>query len=389
MTINKNQEASKLTIALEGRLDTTTSPQLEAELRTGVNGVTELVFDLEKLDYISSAGLRVLLAAQKVMNKQGEMKIKNVKPEIMEIFDVTGFVDAVSPPDADEAPLAFGPVELSQMDRVEAIRAASGSTLYVYAFASMFVWQEAERYSICISDDAFVVRHGVRGENVYMFPCGSDNGKKRLIDALMSEGSPSFSYVTDEDRAFLENEYPGKFCFIDCRDDYPYLYDKDEQIALAGKNYKTLKSHVHSGLASAEVWTWELLTPDNVPRAIEITREWANARTDGDLGDAAAAEKALRYFDTLKFWGVLFKADGVDAAYIAGIFVTPEIFDTSFCKVLDKRCDSFVKWELCRHLPPEVKTVDSEEDMGLEGLRTHKLMRQPKELIRIWKGVPQ
>ena len=96
MTINKNQEASKLTIALEGRLDTTTSPQLEAELRTGVNGVTELVFDLEKLDYISSAGLRVLLAAQKVMNKQGEMKIKNVKPEIMEIFDVTGFVDILS-----------------------------------------------------------------------------------------------------------------------------------------------------------------------------------------------------------------------------------------------------------------------------------------------------
>ena len=96
MTITKNQEGGKLTIALEGRLDTTTSPQLEAELRTSVNDVTELVFDLDKLDYISSAGLRVLLAAQKVMNKQGEMKIRNVKPEIMEIFDVTGFVDILN-----------------------------------------------------------------------------------------------------------------------------------------------------------------------------------------------------------------------------------------------------------------------------------------------------
>lgn len=93
MTITKTQDANKLTIALDGRLDTTTSPQLEAELRTAVNGISELNFDLEKLDYISSAGLRVLLAAQKVMNKQGEMKIKNVKPEIMEIFDVTGFID--------------------------------------------------------------------------------------------------------------------------------------------------------------------------------------------------------------------------------------------------------------------------------------------------------
>ncbi len=96
MTIAKKQEGSKLTVALEGRLDTTTSPQLEGELRSAVNGITELTFDLEKLDYISSAGLRVLLAAQKVMNRQGEMKIKNVKQEIMEIFEVTGFVDILN-----------------------------------------------------------------------------------------------------------------------------------------------------------------------------------------------------------------------------------------------------------------------------------------------------
>ena len=96
MTINKNLTDSKLTISIEGRLDTTTSPQLEAELRNSINDISELVFDFEKLDYISSAGLRVLLSAQKVMNKQGEMTIVNVKPEIMEIFDVTGFVDILN-----------------------------------------------------------------------------------------------------------------------------------------------------------------------------------------------------------------------------------------------------------------------------------------------------
>ncbi len=96
MNIVKTQEAEKLTIALEGRLDTVTAPQLEGELRSAVDGVSELVFDLAALDYVSSAGLRVLLAAQKVMNKQGEMTIKNVKPEIMEIFEVTGFVDILN-----------------------------------------------------------------------------------------------------------------------------------------------------------------------------------------------------------------------------------------------------------------------------------------------------
>ena len=96
MTITKQVDGSSLTVALEGRLDTATSPQLEGELRSAVNGITELIFDLDKLDYISSAGLRVLLSAQKVMNKQGEMKITNVKPEIMEIFDITGFVDILN-----------------------------------------------------------------------------------------------------------------------------------------------------------------------------------------------------------------------------------------------------------------------------------------------------
>lgn len=96
MKITKQSEGSKLTVALEGRLDTTTSPSLESELRSGIDGVTELVFDLAALEYISSAGLRVLLSVQKLMNKQGKMTVTNVRPEIMEIFDVTGFVDILT-----------------------------------------------------------------------------------------------------------------------------------------------------------------------------------------------------------------------------------------------------------------------------------------------------
>jgi anti-sigma B factor antagonist len=96
MNVVKKQDGSHLTVAVEGRLDTTTSPQLEQSLSDSLGGISELVFDFEKLDYISSAGLRVLLATQKVMNKQGSMEICNVKPEIMEIFDVTGFVDILT-----------------------------------------------------------------------------------------------------------------------------------------------------------------------------------------------------------------------------------------------------------------------------------------------------
>ena len=96
MNIIKNLEGSTLNVALEGRLDTTTAPQLEGELRTAVEGVTELNFDLAALDYVSSAGLRVLLSAQKVMNRQGNMTIRNANSNIMEIFEVTGFVDILN-----------------------------------------------------------------------------------------------------------------------------------------------------------------------------------------------------------------------------------------------------------------------------------------------------
>ena len=95
MTITKKQDGSSLALALAGRLDTT-APQLEAELKQSVNGVTELALDFSELEYLSSAGLRVLLSAQKVMNKQGSMVIKNVNETIMEIFEVTGFVDILT-----------------------------------------------------------------------------------------------------------------------------------------------------------------------------------------------------------------------------------------------------------------------------------------------------
>ena len=96
MTIEKTLNGTELTINLIGRLDTTTAPQLEAELKQNISGVEKLVLNFVALEYLSSAGLRVLLAAQKVMNKQGEMIIRNVNETIAEIFEVTGFSDILT-----------------------------------------------------------------------------------------------------------------------------------------------------------------------------------------------------------------------------------------------------------------------------------------------------
>ena len=96
LDIKKNQEGSKLVFSLDGRLDTITAPQLEEEVKASIDDITELVFDFTDLTYVSSAGLRVLLSAQKTMNEKGSMVVRNVSDEIQEIFDVTGFTDILT-----------------------------------------------------------------------------------------------------------------------------------------------------------------------------------------------------------------------------------------------------------------------------------------------------
>ena len=93
MNIIQNRNNNQLVIALEGRLDISTAPDLDKVVNNDLDGVTELVFDLEKLDYISSVGLRVLLFAQKKMNRQGSMKVINVNEMVMDVFAAMGFAD--------------------------------------------------------------------------------------------------------------------------------------------------------------------------------------------------------------------------------------------------------------------------------------------------------
>ncbi len=95
MEILKNVDGGTLCLSVSGRLDNTTAPELEAH-KEALTGITSLILDFTNLEYVSSAGLRVLLTFQKIMNKQGSMTIKNVSPDVMEIIDITGFSDILT-----------------------------------------------------------------------------------------------------------------------------------------------------------------------------------------------------------------------------------------------------------------------------------------------------
>ena len=96
MNIAKKLEDKKLTISIDGRLDTSTAPELDEELKASLGGIEELIMDFTGMEYISSAGLRVLLSAQKAMNAQGEMIVTGANETVMEIFDITGFSDILT-----------------------------------------------------------------------------------------------------------------------------------------------------------------------------------------------------------------------------------------------------------------------------------------------------
>ena len=96
MTINTKKHGNEMTIAISGRLDTSTAPKLEAAIKDDIGGIRNLIIDVKDLDYISSAGLRVLLSTQKIMNQQGKMKVVNVNETVMEIFEITGFTDILT-----------------------------------------------------------------------------------------------------------------------------------------------------------------------------------------------------------------------------------------------------------------------------------------------------
>ena len=96
MQISKNRNDKELTVKVSGRLDTSTAPELEASLKAEFEGLEALYLDFSELEYLSSAGLRVLLSSQKVMNKQGKMVVKNINTTIREIFDITGFSDILT-----------------------------------------------------------------------------------------------------------------------------------------------------------------------------------------------------------------------------------------------------------------------------------------------------
>ena len=278
--------------------------------------------------------------------------------------------------------LGFYPLSMEARSEVERIRALEGHALSAHAFASLFLWQEEMKLSVCLRENALLVRCAARGENAYFFPCGSETGKLELLRDLGEPPGLSLHYVRAQDRLFLSRYWPGRFVFEKLRGDAEYIYCLTDQLNLQGGAYKNLRAKIHK---AQNRYDWKVIDLDQtcLERAADVILGWR-----GPLGgDRQVAMRAVEYFDALGLQGVLLENGQGPQAVAMGSCITPDTFDLHVTKTLLPGIDSYLKWELYRRLPPTVQWINQEEDLNLPGLRTNKRESIPSSITPLWKGI--
>lgn len=220
----------------------------------------------------------------------------------------------------------------------------------------------------------------------YFFPCGEKEAKLGFIDSLLKEGTVTFEYIREQDKRLLEEYFPGRFEFFCLREDWEYIYQKEEQVSLSGGRFKHLRSKVRKG-KNAHDWSVDRLSVENKGMAAEITRRWSRENKHyGQVTDIKAAMNALEFYDQLNLSGIILSADKVPLAYALGAVISPDTFDLHISKTLESNIDCYLKWELFRQLPKEILYINREEDLGIEGLRIHKTEMKPVRFNELWEG---
>lgn len=284
------------------------------------------------------------------------------------------------------AVLEFGSIELWNMDKIDVLRKKYHHTLSSHAFSSLFLWQDKMKLKVFFSEKLFCVKREDCGDNDYFFPCGDTKEKINFISWLAGKGFVSFQYIREEDKLFLEEHFPGRFDFRSAREDWEYIYDKDDQIKLDGSRFKHLRSKVHKG-ENVHNWTVTRLSTENTCLAAEVARRWNDeVKHNGESADMKATMKALDNFEELKLSGILLMEDQLPLAFALGTAITEDTFDLHISKTLESDIDCFLKWELFQQLPEKIKYINREEDLGLEGLRIHKTEMGPVRFNELWKG---
>ena len=293
--------------------------------------------------------------------------------------------------------VAFESPRFEDRQWVQALLAAEPALSLEYCFASIYLWSRAYTQQIARIHDRLLVRVVGSLGPAYLYPAGA-GPLAPALDALRADAAEQglpllLVCVTEEQKAAMEAACPGRFSFEPHRDSFDYLYDVHRLADLPGKKLHAKRNHIHRFDEQFPDWLMEPITPANVPECVELELRWANLRQREAGEDAetiseetVAVIEALYHMDKLGLEGALIRAEGRPIAFSLGGLITPECFDVNFEKsfgdiqgayaVINREMARMVR---ARH--PQVKWLNREDDMGLEGLRRAKLSYYPDILL--------
>lgn len=287
--------------------------------------------------------------------------------------------------------LDFKPLDLSQKEQYNEILYQSPGRGCEYNFANLYLWGR-QRIAFHEGNVAFFSQYNRK--SVYPFPLGQN--LKPTLDAIIHDakmrGIPCrLTGLSQDDCALLERLYPGQFRIHYDRDSFDYVYDIQDLAELTGRKYQKKRNHINRFRQNYPDYTMEPITDENAVEAAEFLQTWYIQREEKDpLADfhmeKASIFKALRDREALSMEGLLMKADGKTVALTMGTHLYADTFDVHFEKALDGADGAYptINWEFARYLRekyPDLKYLDREEDMGLEGLRKAKLSYYPHHMV--------
>ena len=281
----------------------------------------------------------------------------------------------------------------------EAILAQASPRGCEYAFANMCFWGRQE---IAFLHGCVAVFAHFQGRSVYGYPIGPGD-RRAVIGEMLQDakerGIPCrIGSLTNDDREELEAWYPEEFLLVSDRDGQDYVYDINDLADLKGRKFQRKRNHVNRFRAIHEDYTVEPITMDNMEEAKKLVYDWYQHRMDAREGDylleQVAMDRAFKLYEKLNMQGILLKIAGETVAMTMGSFMTQDTVDVHFEKAREDIDGAYaaVNSEFARYLRakyPQIKYLDREDDMGLEGLRKAKTSYNPHHMVEKHRAYPK
>ena len=280
-------------------------------------------------------------------------------------------------------------IELSMQTQVEKIRNTYGHRASSHGFASLYMWKEDMGLRIYMEEQMFILKFGLQGEHAWFYPCGEPGAVKELIAEILREDKEAvFYYMREQDAAFLEREFPGRFLIRECENDSEYLYDRWQQQTLTGKKFSSQRNQINRIKADYELCVEEL-DEHNLQEALKVNQCWErHSLQEAGLTDEKAGEVLLKNREALGVLGILVRVDGRPYAVVAGYPLCEDTFDLVLAKQVEclTGLSVYTRNQLIWRLPKQYQWINAEEDLGIEGLRAMKKQMRPVGFLKMYQG---